>query len=79
MATALLLTAGQLAGCIALAITEAENPERRPCALVSARPARGRIKQRQRDVLDGAGARQQIKALEHEAEPLAADPRQVRL
>ena len=38
-----------------------------------------RIEQRQRDVLDRAGAGEQVEALEHEAEPLAADARKFRL
>ena len=79
---ALLLAAGELAGRIALAVAEAEQLQRRarPLEAVAA-VGRGRrgIEQRQRDVLDRAGARQQVEALEHEAEPLAADAREFRL
>src|SRR5664279_538591 len=38
-----------------------------------------RVEQRQRHVFDGAGARQQIEALEHKAEPFAAKLCAVRL
>ena len=71
----LLLAAGELARRVALTVAQAEQPERRACALGARSRVcrrRGRVEQRQCDVLERAGARQQIEALEHEAEPLAA-------
>ena len=80
---ALLLAARQLPGRIALAIAETEQTRARPRArskrAALADAARRRIEQRQRDVLDRAGARQQVEALKDEAQPLAANARELRL
>ena len=74
----LLLAAGELAGRVALAVAQAEQLERRPRPLDAragaCRPGGG-VEQRQRDVLERAGAGEQIEALEHEAQAFAAQPR----
>ncbi len=79
---ALLLAARELARRVALAVAEAEQPQRpaRPldARLAARRPGR-RVIKGQADVLDRAGARQQIEALEDEAEALAADAGELRL
>jgi hypothetical protein len=78
---ALLLAAGELAGRIALALPQAEKVQRRARPLdahgAALRPRRGVI-ERQADILDGAGAGQEIEALENKAEPFAADAGEVR-
>ena len=79
---ALLLAAGELARRVALAIAEAEKcSAARARSMRSARRCRpgGGVVERQADILERAGARQQVEALEHEAEALAADAGEVRL
>ena len=79
---ALLLAAGKLAGRIALAIAEAEKLQRRARPFdahgAALRP-RGGVVERQADILEGAGAGQEVEALEYEAEAFAADAGEVRL
>ena len=78
---ALLLSAGELAGRVVFALRETEQGQRfaRPGRAASAaRRPRLRVEERKRHVLDRARARQQVEALEHEAEPLAADARELR-
>ena len=58
---ALLLAAGELARRVALAVAEPEKLQRRARPLGAhdaAHRARGRVVERQGDILDGAGARQ---------------------
>ena len=75
----LLLAAGKLARRVALALAEAEKLQRCARALLTRRAVdragRGVI-ERQGDILDSAGARQEIEALEDEAETFAADARE---
>ena len=79
---ALLLAAGELAGRIAFAVAETEQLQRgaRPFGAYGAtlRP-RGGVVERQTDILKRASASQQVEALEHEAEALAADTGEIRL
>ena len=71
----LLLAAGKLVGIVAGAVGKADLGER----LERQTPPLGRrhaaIDQRQLDILDRRGARQQVEALEDEAEEMTADPR----
>ena len=79
---ALLLAAGELAGRIVLAFTEIRAGQGRPRALAADAIARDeslRVEQRQCDVLDGAGACQQVESLKHKTEPFAAEPRELGL
>ena len=72
---ALLLAAGKLAGRVAFAVRQAEQLQRlagQGGALGPGQMGRG-IDQRQLDIFQRAGARQEIEALEHEAELFAAD------
>src|SRR6185369_4107297 len=78
----LLLAARELARRVALARGQAERGE----GLAGARAALGAaggaavgVEQRQRHVLERAGAREQVEALEDEADALAAHARQLRL
>ena len=76
---ALLLAAGKLARRVALAIAQPEDLKCRAGPLEAngaTDRAGGRVVERQADILQRARARQQIEALEHEAEALAADARQ---
>ena len=71
---ALLLSARELAGMVIEPLAEADALERlvaRAHALACVRDAL--VEQRQLDVLDGAGAREQVEALEDEAERAVAD------
>ena len=75
---ALLLAARELAGRIAFAVAQAQQLERRARPLDARAGAGwpgGRVEQRQRHVLERAGAGQKIEALEHEAQAFAAQPR----
>ena len=79
---ALLLAAGELAGRVALAVAESEQVQRRARPLGPRRGAGrpgGGVEQRQRDVLERARAREQVEALEDEADALAAEARAIRL
>ena len=72
---ALLLAAGKLVGVVAGAVGQADLVERLER---QAPPLGGRhaaIDQRQLDVLDRRGARQQVEALEDEADEMAAEQR----
>src|SRR6185437_10137223 len=77
----LLLAAGKLAGGIALAVAQAQKRQRLagPLAPFRRRGRDLRIDQRQLDIFQGAGARQQIEALEDEAQLAATDGRQLGL
>ena len=78
----LLLAARELAGRIALAVAQTEQLERRPRPLDARTGAGGSrcgVEQRQRHVLERAGAGQKVEALEHEAQAFAAQPRPFRL
>src|ERR1039457_1623844 len=72
---ALLLAAGELVGMVARALGEAEQGQRFAHLAGAAGPLT-RVEERQRDVLGRTRARQQVEALEHEADPKAADARQ---
>jgi hypothetical protein len=78
---ALLLATGQLARRIVSAVCQADVGQHRATA-VGSRPRShrrgGSVKQRQNDVLKRAGAGEQIKVLEHKADPSAADIRELR-
>ena len=74
---ALLLSAGELARLMIEAIAEADALQRRDGQRVRvALPAAAVVQQRQLDVLHRAGARQEIEALEDEADLLVADRRE---
>src|ERR1019366_6159232 len=72
---ALLLPARKLPRCISLLFPETEKRKRgaRPFLAPTALPARVRVEERHRDVLDSAGARKKIEALKDEPQPFAAD------
>src|SRR5450759_4710736 len=79
---ALLLAAGELSGRIALAISQPQESQRLAGPLESRRAPRWAsldVEQRQCDVFNGTGAGQQIEALEHKAQSLAAQSRQIGL
>ena len=66
---ALLLAAGELARVVALPARQPDLGERIAAATrAPLRPAHAAVDERQLDVLQRRGARQQIEALEHEAE-----------
>ena len=65
---ALLLPARELVGVVLEPLAEADALERRARALRRSRDADAGVDQRQLDVLERARARQQVEALEHEAE-----------
>ena len=79
---ALLLSAGQLPGCIALAIGQTKEFQAMPapvrCARCRSKPPRG-IEQGQRDILDRTGAGEKVEALKDKTQPFAADAREFRL
>ena len=77
---ALLLAAGQLVGKVVGAVAEADGLERRagaPCRSRRLERAAAVVEQRQLDVVERARARQQVEALEDEADLLVADARQI--
>ena len=74
---ALLLAARQLVRVVMDAVGEADALERLARPLVALGGGDVRVEQRQLDVLERGGARQQVEALEHEAERLVADAREL--
>ena len=70
---ALLLSAGKLAGMMLVAAGQADRVQRLHGALVRARAGDIGVEQRQFDVLQRAGARQQVELLKHESDLLVAD------
>ena len=72
----MLLAAGELIRIVVLAPFEPEHFEQLLGALLAMEVAL-RVKERQLDVLDGAGSREQIEGLENEANSTAADRRQL--
>src|SRR5262249_14303179 len=73
---------GGVAGRVALARRQAERGQGLAGARAALRSAGGTavgVEQRQRDVLERAGAREEVEALEHEADALAADLRKLGL
>ena len=68
----LLLTAGHLRGSMTEAMAQPDRLKRRDRALLAFGPADSAVDQGQRDVVHGAGARQQLEGLEDEADGLVA-------
>ena len=76
---ALLLAAGELIRMVVFAPLEPEHFEQSLRRAARHRRVQRRVKQRQLDVLERAGAREQVEALKDEADSTAADRRQLRL
>ena len=74
---ALLLAAGQFVRAVARAFGQADRGQCLPCALGALARRHLRVTQRHGHVLQRGHARQQVEALEHEADLLAAQDRQL--
>ena len=68
----LLLAAGELAGAVLEPVAEADRGQRGRGPLPSLRPAHAAVDQRQPDVVQGAGAAEQLERLEDEADGAVA-------
>src|SRR5690606_15270101 len=72
---ALLLATGQLAGTALGALGEADSRQRAERELPPSGRGKATVDQRELDVLDGAGAGEEVEALEHEADEAPAQQR----
>ena len=74
---ALALAAGELVGLVVHAVAQADPLQRRARPLPPLGAREAGVDQRQLDVVQGVGARQQVEGLEDEADLLVADGREL--